>query len=198
MPCTPTCTLGGATFNITDPGDGAGAVETDTADLTFLATFDPSDENPSTITTAVDAFLANQGLPGGAYFGRTGGSGAGSGGTAPGNYSFSTTSANGGLNGTWTFNPGTTGDTAGYISLHAGGGQHDVLWEIDAGFTIGGPFPWDTSENINGGGNSAAISNFDLFSGGPSSVPEPATLTLFGSALAGLGLIRRRRRASSD
>ena len=190
-PSAPTCTAGGVTFNLTDPGDGNGAIETDNQ-LIFLATFDPSNENPSTITAAVDAFLTAEGLPGGQYFGRTGGSGAGAGGSVPG-ASFSTTSANGGLNGTFTFNPGSTGLTAGYISLHAGGGQHDVLLEIPASEGVGGPFNWDTSENINGGGNSAAISNFDLFSGGPLPVPEPASLVLFGTSLIALGFIGGRR-----
>lgn len=190
-PChaTPTCTAGGATFTLTDPGDGAGAVETDDSGLKFLATFNPSNENPSTITTAVDAFLAAEGLPGGQYFGRTGGTGTGSGGSVSG-ASFSTTSTNGGLAGTWALNPGSTGTTPGYISLHAGGGQHDVLLEIISGLDTG---PWDTSENINGGGNSAAISNFDLFSGGsPTSVPEPTSLLLLGTAIAALHLLRRR------
>jgi hypothetical protein len=112
-----------------------------------------------------------------------------------GNYSFSTTSANGGLTGTFTFIPGTSGPTtAGYIALHAGGGTSDVLLQIDSCCTTGGPFAWDTSENLNGGGNSAAISNFDLFSGGTASViPEPASLALLSTGLLGFAVFRRRR-----
>jgi hypothetical protein len=176
-PATPTCTTpDGTTWNLTDPGDGKqfGAppllTDADDADTKFLATFSPSNESPGTITTAVDDFLTAEGLPGGAYFGRTGGSGTGSGGNVSG-ASFTTTSANGGLTGTFTFNPGTTGTTAGFISLHAGGGQSDVLLAIDACCTTGGPFAWDTSENLVGNGNSGSISNFDLFSGAP--VPAP-------------------------
>jgi hypothetical protein len=177
-PATPTCTTpDGTSWNLTDPGDGNqfGAPpllpDSDNADLTFLAVFNPSNQNPDTITTAVDQFLTAKGLSGGQYFGRTDGSGTGSGGNVPG-ASFTTTSANGGLTGTFTFNPGNSGTTAGFISLHAGGGQSDVLLEIDACCTTGGPFAWDTSENLVGSGNSGAISNFDLFSGHP--VPAPA------------------------
>jgi hypothetical protein len=176
-PATPTCTTpDGTSWNLTDPGDGNQfgppplLADADDADTKFLAVFNPSNQSPATITTAVDQFLSAEGLSGGQYFGRTGGSGTGSGGNVPG-ASFTTTSANGGLTGTFTFNPGNSGTTAGFISLHAGGGQSDVLLEIDACCTTGGPFAWDTSENLVGGGNSGSISNFDLFSGAP--VPAP-------------------------
>ena len=63
---------------------------------------------------------------------------------------------------------------------------------IDAGtgyFSIGG-----TNSNALIFGNGPGIENFLILT--TSAVPEPGTLILLGSALAGLGLRRRRRRSA--
>lgn len=205
-PATPSCTAGGVAFALTDPGDGANGVEIDDAALTFLAWFDPANESPGTIAADTKAFLLAEYGVTIDYFGRaTGESFAGAGqngsGTEVAGVGFNVKSSNGGLSGTWTFNPGSTGTVPTVIVMHAGGGQHDVIYAINSPGLSG---IWDTSENINGGGNQAALSNFDVFGGtGPGveggclphiPCPEPFTLSLFGAGLAGMVTMRRRRK----
>ncbi|HLG89870.1 MAG TPA: PEP-CTERM sorting domain-containing protein [Alphaproteobacteria bacterium] len=205
--CTATsttpCTAGGATFtpgNDSTIPDASGATEIDDGvpnGLNPIATFTPSNESPATITTAVLAYLSDIGVTGTQYLGRsTGGSGSG----GPAGTGFTVTSGDGGLSGTWTFNPGTTGLAAGFVAIHAGGGAFDVLYELATPGSLSGV--WDTSENVNGGGKQGALSNFDLFSGttstiivggGGGSVPEPGTLALLGTGLLALAKYRGRK-----
>jgi hypothetical protein len=187
VPCNP---CDGVTFSTTDPGDatGGGAVEIDNAALTFLATFSPHDQGNSTgkdIPTAVPDYLAGLGFTGTVYLGRANGGGGGQGGG-------SSVSTTGTQSGTWTFTPGTTGDVAEFIVLHAGSGQFNVLYEINPPLTNSGI--WDTSENIVGNnGSQGGLSNFDLFGGPAGSVPEPSTIAVLGVGLLGLGLLRWRK-----
>lgn len=54
---------------------------------------------------------------------------------------------------------------------------------------------WSTFDLWSGGygGNSLEISHFTGYNAEPSEVPEPATLILFGTGLAGLASLRRKR-----
>jgi len=195
-PCNP---CDGVTFSTTDPGDATHGttVEIDDLALTFLATFDPGNEgngSGAVLPTSVDEYLAGLGFAGTIYLGRQDGSGGPGGGS-----SVHTSSSDGGLSGTWSFTPGTTGDVGKFIVIHAGGGTYDVLYKINAPGLSG---IWDTSENITGNDNQANLSNFDLFggtqggSGGGGTVPEPSTMAVFGAAVFGLGFLLRRKNAA--
>jgi hypothetical protein len=161
----------------------------DNSPLTFLAVLNPSDQNPSTVSAIVSTFLNANGFSSVTYLGRAGTSGSG-----PDSSSVSTTSTDGGFSGTWTFNPGTTSFLGQFIALHGGGGQSNVLYQIN---TPGLSGIWDTSENITGNNQQGALSNFDLFNGGAQPVPGP----IVGAGLPGviaacgalLALARRRR-----
>jgi hypothetical protein len=148
----------------TDPGDAAlpypAFVDIDGEDsspLTFLAVLNPSNQSPSTVSAIVTTFLNANGFASVSYLGRAGTSGSGPTGT-----SVSTASTDGSFSGTWTFNPGTTSFLGQFIALHAGGGQSNVLYQIN---TPGLSGIWDTSENITGNNQQGALSNFDLFNG---------------------------------
>src|SRR6516165_8811841 len=117
----------------TDPGDAALPYPTfvdidgeDNSPLTFLAVLNPSDQNPSTVSAIVSTFLNANGFSSVTYLGRAGTSGSG-----PDSSSVSTTSTDGGFSGTWTFNPGTTSFLGQFIALHGGGGQSNVLYQIN-------------------------------------------------------------------
>lgn len=203
-PATPTCTAGGTTFTPGDDSsllDAPGATEIDDGvanGMTPIAQFATANQSNATIAAEVEAYLADLGVTGVTYLGRSTG-GASSGG--PSGTGFTVSSSDGGLSGTWTFSPGNTGDTASFVAIHAGGGQGDILYQFNTQSSLSGV--WDTSENINGGGQQGALSNFDLFSGvgsgiiiipgGGGATPEPGTLAVLGTGLVALALYRRRR-----
>ena len=179
VPClaSPSCTLDGETFTVTGGSSGSG--------LTFLAFFTTPNQSNSSIAKLVDDYLALLGFVGVTYLGRQDGSG-----TIGGD----SIAVSGTQSGTWTLNPGTTGDVGSFVAIHAGNGQNDTLFRINS------PGLFGTWATLNG----HDLSNFDLFGcpatspscGTPTRVPEPASLALFGTALAGLGLFGRRRRKS--
>jgi hypothetical protein len=173
---SPTCTLDGQTFTVTGGTSGNG--------LTFVAFFTTPNQSNSSIATLVDDYLALLGVTA-TYLGRQDGSG-----TIDGD-SVSTASSNGGLTGTWTFSPGTTGDVGAYVAIHAGNGQMDTLFQINSPGTSG---TWGTE-------NGKDLSNFDLF--GTRAVPAPvigsglAEVLGVGGVLFGFGLLERRRKHRS-
>jgi len=193
-------TLGGITYHTTEPADASHGtvVEIDGSALTFLAQWDTVNQGNATVSAETLAFLTSQGFTGVTYLGRQDGSGA-----LPGT-GVTTVSSDGGLSGTWTFTPGSSGDVAGFIAIHAGGGQNEILYKINSPGLSG---IWDTSENTVGPGNQAALSNFDLF-GGPGTIcigltcggttgeiPEPSSSALLGVGLLGLCWLARRLKA---
>jgi hypothetical protein len=155
--------------------------------LTFIANFTTPNQNPSSIVPLVQDFLALEGFTSVMFLGRAGDSSTFVGGD-------SITLSGGNQSGTFSFSPGTTGDVAAFVAIHAGNGQNDGLFAINSPGLSG---TWGTN-------NGHDLSNFDLFGcpvssttcGTPTRVPEPASLFLFGSALAGLGILRRRRRST--
>ncbi len=188
-PSSPTCTAGGVTFDLTDPGDASHGttVEIDDSALTFLATFDPANQSNATVAAAVLAFLGAEGHTGATYLGRQDGSG-----DLPGT-SVTTSSSDGNLSGTWSFAPGSTDYLGSFIAIHAGGSTGDVLYAISSPGLSG---VWDTSENVVGPGNQAALSNFDLFGQAQTPttpVPEPGVLVILGGGLLALGALHRRK-----
>jgi hypothetical protein len=169
-PClaSPTCSLDSQTFTTTGGSSGFG--------LTFLASFTTPNQSTSGIATLVDDYLALLGYHNVTYLGRQDGNGT------IGGDSITVT---GDQSGTWTFNPGTTGDVGAFVAIHAGNGQNDELFKIDLPGLSG---TWGTL-------NGHDLSNFDLF-GTPAvtgAVPEPASLALLGTSLLGLAFIRRRK-----
>jgi hypothetical protein len=169
-PCltSPSCTLDGQTFTTTGGTSGGG--------LTFIANFTTPNQSNSAIATLVTDYLALLG-DNVTYLGRQDGSGH-----ASGIVSITTSpwrAAN--LSGTWSLNPGSTGFVGSFVAIHAGSGQTDDLFLINSPGTSG---TWATN-------NGHGLSNFDLF--GTKSItpaPEPASMTLLGAGLVGLGLAR--------
>jgi hypothetical protein len=111
--------------------------------LTFLGTANPSNQG-NALVSSIESYLSGLGFTGETYLGRAGDSSS----FVHGD-SVSVTGGNS-TSGTWTFIPGTTGDVAAFIAIHAGDGRTDEVWEINTPANSGN---WGTFE-------SATLSNF--------------------------------------
>jgi len=94
----------------------------------------------------------------------------------------------GGQSGTWTTtNPGPAVDVSFYAVK---AGNYFALYLVDPALDSG---LWTTADILVGNGEIPSISHLDVLTGSSTPVPEPATMLLFGTGLAGLAGIARRK-----